>query len=92
MSPEFQQTLAGHKLADTPIGKDQFGYHDKEMVILMNRIDIAYGSRVYIRHIATRGGYLHSHPHDYPTGSKRKCYLIQRIEEIDTEMCIQNNR
>lgn len=25
MSPEFQQTLAGHKLADTPIGKDQFG-------------------------------------------------------------------
>lgn len=53
MSPEFQQTLAGHKLADTPI-------------------DIAYGSKVYIRHIATRGGYLHSHPHDYPSGSKRK--------------------
>lgn len=55
-------------------------------------LDIAYGSRVYIRHIATRGGYLHSHPHDYPTGSKRKCYLTQRIEEIDTEMCIQNNK
>ncbi|CDH55799.1 mannosyltransferase 1 [Lichtheimia corymbifera JMRC:FSU:9682] len=53
MSPEFQQTLAGHKLADTPV-------------------DIAYGSRVYIRHMATRGGYLHSHPHDYPTGSKQQ--------------------
>ncbi|KAI9312657.1 Dolichyl-phosphate-mannose-protein mannosyltransferase-domain-containing protein [Dichotomocladium elegans] len=53
MSPEFQQTLAGHTLEDTPI-------------------DVAYGSKVYIRHQATRGGYLHSHPHDYPTGSKQQ--------------------
>ncbi|KAI7856270.1 Dolichyl-phosphate-mannose-protein mannosyltransferase-domain-containing protein [Circinella umbellata] len=53
MSPEFQQSLAGHKLADTPI-------------------DIAYGSKVYIRHMATRGGYLHSHPHNYPSGSKQQ--------------------
>ncbi|KAL1927163.1 hypothetical protein VTP01DRAFT_5126 [Rhizomucor pusillus] len=53
MSPQFQQTLAGHTQTDTPI-------------------DIAYGSKVYIRHIATRGGYLHSHPHDYPTGSKQQ--------------------
>ncbi|KAI7863680.1 Dolichyl-phosphate-mannose-protein mannosyltransferase-domain-containing protein [Spinellus fusiger] len=53
MSPEFQQTLDGHSMADTPI-------------------DIAYGSDVYIRHVATRGGYLHSHPHDYLTGSKQQ--------------------
>ncbi|KAL0074666.1 Dolichyl-phosphate-mannose-protein mannosyltransferase-domain-containing protein [Phycomyces blakesleeanus] len=53
MSPEFQQTLAGHSMADTPI-------------------DIAYGSNVYLRHVATRGGYLHSHPHDYLTGSKQQ--------------------
>ncbi|KAG2228231.1 hypothetical protein INT45_011023 [Circinella minor] len=32
-------------------------------------IDIAYGSRVWIRHEGTRGGYLHSHPHKYLTGS-----------------------
>ncbi|KAF7731234.1 hypothetical protein EC973_000650 [Apophysomyces ossiformis] len=53
MSPEFQQTLDGHSMADTPI-------------------DIAYGSKVYIRHIATQGGYLHSHPHAYPGGSKQQ--------------------
>ncbi|KAI8065544.1 glycosyltransferase family 39 protein [Gongronella butleri] len=35
-------------------------------------IDIAYGSKVFIRHIATRGGYLHSHPHNYETGSNQQ--------------------
>lgn len=35
-------------------------------------IDIAFGSKVFIRHVATRGGYLHSHPHNYPSGSKRE--------------------
>ncbi|KAI8138246.1 glycosyltransferase family 39 protein [Fennellomyces sp. T-0311] len=32
-------------------------------------LDIAYGSKVWIRHEATHGGYLHSHPHEYPGGS-----------------------
>ncbi|KAI9281385.1 Dolichyl-phosphate-mannose-protein mannosyltransferase-domain-containing protein [Umbelopsis sp. AD052] len=53
MSPEFQQTLSGHAMVDSPV-------------------DIAYGSKVYIRHIETHGGYLHSHPHNYPTGSKQQ--------------------
>jgi len=35
--------------------------------------DIAYGSKVAIKHLATSGGYLHSHSHSYPEGSKRKC-------------------
>ncbi|KAG2195696.1 hypothetical protein INT47_012917 [Mucor saturninus] len=35
-------------------------------------VDIAFGSKVFIRHVATRGGYLHSHPHNYPTGSKQQ--------------------
>jgi dolichyl-phosphate-mannose-protein mannosyltransferase len=52
MSPEFQQTLSGHAMMDSPV-------------------DIAYGSKVYFRHIETHGGYLHSHPHNYPAGSKR---------------------
>ncbi|CEP10064.1 hypothetical protein [Parasitella parasitica] len=34
-------------------------------------IDIAYGSKVFIRHVATRGGYLHSHPHNYPGGKQQ---------------------
>lgn len=29
-----------------------------------------------IRHVNTQGGYLHSHPHPYPGGSKRKSHFI----------------
>ncbi|KAI8993588.1 hypothetical protein BDB01DRAFT_776808 [Pilobolus umbonatus] len=39
---------------------------------IQSPIDIAYDSRVIIRHVATRGGYLHSHPHYYPGGSKQQ--------------------
>ncbi|KAH6564198.1 hypothetical protein BASA62_008035 [Batrachochytrium salamandrivorans] len=41
------------------------------------RADVAYGSKIALRHEATRGGYLHSHPHNYPDGSKQQqmtCY------------------
>ena len=41
--------------------------------------EVAFGSMVYIRHDATQGGYLHSHPHYYPTGSKQQqitCYAF----------------
>lgn len=39
--------------------------------------DVAYGSSVILRHQGSRGGYLHSHLHDYPAGSKQQqitCY------------------
>jgi dolichyl-phosphate-mannose-protein mannosyltransferase len=38
--------------------------------------DVALGSSVTIRHVNTQGGYLHSHPHAYPGGSKRMSYLL----------------
>ncbi|KAG9316967.1 glycosyltransferase family 39 protein [Chiua virens] len=31
--------------------------------------DVALGSEVTIRHLNTQGGFLHSHPHNYPGGS-----------------------
>jgi dolichyl-phosphate-mannose-protein mannosyltransferase len=34
--------------------------------------DVAMGSHVTIRHVNTQGGYLHSHDHAYPGGSKRR--------------------
>lgn len=34
--------------------------------------DVGYGSVVTIRHVHTQGGYLHSHPHAYPGGSKQQ--------------------
>ncbi|KAG0783464.1 hypothetical protein G6F16_003015 [Rhizopus arrhizus] len=38
---------------------------------IQSPVDIAYESKVFIRHIATRGGYLHSHPHNYPGGKQQ---------------------
>ncbi|KAI0012044.1 glycosyltransferase family 39 protein [Xylariaceae sp. FL0662B] len=35
-------------------------------------VDVAFGSRVTIRHVNTQGGYLHSHPLMYPTGSQQQ--------------------
>ena len=38
---------------------------------------MAYGSKVYLRHDATAGGFLHSHLQYYPAGSKQQqitCY------------------
>jgi dolichyl-phosphate-mannose-protein mannosyltransferase len=34
--------------------------------------DVAFGSRVSFRHWNTQGGYLHSHSHMYPGGSKQQ--------------------
>ena len=34
--------------------------------------DVAFGSRVSLRHWNTQGGYLHSHAHMYPAGSKQQ--------------------
>ncbi|ORX81804.1 glycosyltransferase family 39 protein [Basidiobolus meristosporus CBS 931.73] len=34
--------------------------------------DIAYGAKLKIRHVATNSGYLHSHPHFYPSGSRQQ--------------------
>lgn len=34
--------------------------------------DVLLGSNVTIRHLNTQGGYLHSHPHVYPGGSKQQ--------------------
>ncbi|CUM66320.1 uncharacterized protein PRCAT00003982001 [Priceomyces carsonii] len=34
--------------------------------------NVGFGSVITIRHIETNGGYLHSHDHFYPTGSKQQ--------------------
>ena len=70
MSSEFQQTLGGRHMEDTYAG--QTPEHDRPKIISINFVsDVALGSQVSIRHINTQGGYLHSHAHTYPGGSKR---------------------
>ncbi|KAK8858417.1 hypothetical protein IAR55_002644 [Kwoniella newhampshirensis] len=34
--------------------------------------DVGLGSKISIRHVHTQGGYLHSHAHPYPGGSKQQ--------------------
>jgi dolichyl-phosphate-mannose-protein mannosyltransferase len=68
MSSGFQQTLSGRHMADTFAG--QF-YWDTFEYSLIFFLDVAIGSQVTIRHVNTQGGYLHSHSHAYPGGSKR---------------------
>ncbi|PWN92925.1 PMT-domain-containing protein [Acaromyces ingoldii] len=44
--------------------------------------DVALGSTVTIRHLNTQGGYLHSHPHNYPTGSgQQQITLYPHVDE-----------
>lgn len=49
-------------------------------------IDVAFGSEVTIRHVNTQGGYLHSHPHTYPGGSKRKLVLSYTSQHVLTDL------
>ncbi|KZV62544.1 glycosyltransferase family 39 protein [Peniophora sp. CONT] len=44
--------------------------------------DVAVGSTITLRHVNTQGGYLHSHPHNYPGGSKQQqITLYPHIDE-----------
>ncbi|CAO1614890.1 unnamed protein product [Parajaminaea phylloscopi] len=44
--------------------------------------DVALGSTITIRHLNTQGGLLHSHPHNYPGGSKQQ--QITLYPHVDT--------
>ncbi|KAI9467856.1 glycosyltransferase family 39 protein [Zychaea mexicana] len=55
-------------------------------------LDIAYGSKVWIRHEGTRGGYLHSHPHDYPTGSGQQQITLYPHKDENNWWIIEKSR
>jgi dolichyl-phosphate-mannose-protein mannosyltransferase len=82
MSAEFQHMLGGRGMADTFAGTLRIvytrGFHQPSF------IDVAIGSKVTLRHVNTQGGYLHSHPHNYPGGSQRtrsqRCHFYYLID------------
>ncbi|KAI9349029.1 Dolichyl-phosphate-mannose-protein mannosyltransferase-domain-containing protein [Obelidium mucronatum] len=49
-----------------------FQYHLIGSDISTGPVNIAYGSEVQIRYHGAGGGILHSHPHNYPIGSKEQ--------------------
>ncbi|KAL2009160.1 hypothetical protein VTN00DRAFT_7354 [Thermoascus crustaceus] len=52
--------------------------------------DVAFGSRITIRHHNTQGGYLHSHGHMYPTGSKQQQITLYPHKDENNLFVIEN--
>ncbi|KAF4896253.1 Dolichyl-phosphate-mannose--protein mannosyltransferase 1 [Colletotrichum viniferum] len=52
--------------------------------------DVAFGSRVSIRHVNTQGGYLHSHPLMYPTGSKQQQITLYPHKDENNVWLLEN--
>ena len=90
MSSEFQHTLRGRYMKDTYAG--QYSPVVASPVAYLNmRIDVAIGSQISIRHVNTQGGYLHSHPHNYPGGSQRKP-VRDYFSKVRTNGYLKNNK
>ncbi|KAK4539893.1 hypothetical protein LTR36_010287 [Oleoguttula mirabilis] len=52
--------------------------------------DVAFGSRVSLRHHNTQGGYLHSHTHMYPTGSKQQQITLYPHKDENNVFLLEN--
>ncbi|KKA29200.1 hypothetical protein TD95_000934 [Thielaviopsis punctulata] len=52
--------------------------------------DVLMGSRVTIRHVNTQGGYLHSHPLMYPTGSKQQQITLYPHKDHNNVWLVEN--
>ncbi|KIJ29707.1 glycosyltransferase family 39 protein, partial [Sphaerobolus stellatus SS14] len=52
--------------------------------------DVGIGSQVTIRHWNTQGGYLHSHPHNYPGGSKQQQITLYPHRDSNNDWYIMN--
>ncbi|OLL22863.1 Dolichyl-phosphate-mannose--protein mannosyltransferase 1 [Neolecta irregularis DAH-3] len=52
--------------------------------------DVAIGSKVTLRHLNTQGGYLHSHAHNYPTGSGQQQITLYPHKDENNEWIIGN--
>ncbi|KAL8383568.1 hypothetical protein RB595_010660 [Gaeumannomyces hyphopodioides] len=53
-------------------------------------VDVLMGSRVAIRHLNTQGGYLHSHPLMYPTGSKQQQITLYPHKDENNYWVLEN--
>ncbi|KAJ5864408.1 uncharacterized protein N7529_006324 [Penicillium soppii] len=53
--------------------------------------DVSFGSRVSLRHLNTQGGYLHSHPHMYPTGSKQQQITLYPHKDENNLFLLENS-
>lgn len=52
--------------------------------------DVALGSTITLRHVNTQGGYLHSHPHLYETGSKQQQITLYPHKDVNNDWLVEN--
>ncbi|KAF9438498.1 hypothetical protein BGZ76_007480 [Entomortierella beljakovae] len=52
-------------------------------------LEVAYGATISIRHLGTQGGYLHSHPSNYETGSKQQQITLYPHKDTNNDWIIQ---
>lgn len=52
--------------------------------------DVVYGSRIALRHHNTQGGYLHSHLHMYPEGSKQQQITLYPHKDENNVWLLEN--
>ncbi|KAG0204711.1 hypothetical protein BGX28_003416 [Mortierella sp. GBA30] len=52
-------------------------------------LHVAYGATITIRHQGTQGGYLHSHPSNYETGSKQQQITLYPHKDNNNDWIIQ---
>nr|POE48614.1 dolichyl-phosphate-mannose--protein mannosyltransferase 1 [Quercus suber] len=52
--------------------------------------DVAFGSRISLRHHNTQGGYLHSHLHMYPGGSKQQQMTLYPHKDENNVFVVEN--
>jgi dolichyl-phosphate-mannose-protein mannosyltransferase len=53
-------------------------------------VDVAFGSRLSLRHVNTQGGYLHSHPLMYPGGSQQQQITLYPHKDDNNLWLIEN--
>lgn len=53
-------------------------------------VDVYFGSRVSIRHLNTKGGYLHSHPSLFPGGSQQQQITLYPHKDTNNLWLIEN--
>ncbi|KAK9459497.1 Dolichyl-phosphate-mannose-protein mannosyltransferase-domain-containing protein [Lipomyces oligophaga] len=52
--------------------------------------DVAYGSKITLRHLNTQGGYLHSHDHLYPGGSQQQQITLYPHKDHNNMWSVEN--
>ncbi|KAI8365396.1 uncharacterized protein BYT42DRAFT_649292 [Radiomyces spectabilis] len=67
----------------------QLRYHLEGNTPPISHSDVAYGSKILLRHMGSTGGYLHSDIHLYESGSKQQRVTLYPFNDINNVWVVQ---